>query len=51
MVKLNPIPPVIFEGGSALGGGGGGGRKVPEAYNSKTINDNEMNFGEVVKDH
>ena len=50
MVKLNPIPPVIFEGGSAWGGGGGG-RKVPEAYNSKTINDNEMKFGEVVKDH
>ena len=27
-----------------LGGGGGGvgGRKVPAAYNSKTINDNEI---------
>ena len=23
----------------------------PVAYNSKTINDNEMKFGEVVKDH
>ena len=34
-----------------LGGGGGGGRKVPAAYNSKTINDNEMKFGGVVKDH
>ena len=33
------------------GGGGGGGRKVPAAYNSKTINDNEMNLGGVVKDH
>ena len=33
------------------GGGGGGGRKVPAAYNSKTINDNEMKFGGVVKDH
>ena len=32
-------------------GGGGGGRKVPAAYNSKTINDNEMKFGGVVKDH
>ena len=32
--------------------GGGGGRKVPAAYNSKTtINDNEMKFGGVVKDH
>ena len=33
------------------GGGGGGGRKVPAAYNSKTINDNEMKFGGLVKDH
>ena len=32
-------------------GGGGGGRKVPTAYNSKTINDNEMKLGGVVKDH
>ena len=32
-------------------GGEGGGRKVPAAYNSKTINDNEIKFGEVVKDH
>ena len=29
-----------------LGGGGGG----ESAYNSKTINDNEMKFGGVVKD-
>ena len=29
--------------------GGGGG--VPAAYNSKTINDNEMKLGGVVKDH
>ena len=29
----------------------GRGRKVPLAYNSKTINDNEMEFGGVVKDH
>ena len=28
-----------------------GGRKVPTAYNSKTINDNEMKLGRVVKDH
>ena len=48
---INPIPPGLFEGGSAWGGGGGGGRKVPAAYNSKTINDNEMKFGGVVKDH
>ena len=35
-----------------LGGGGGRGeRKVPAACNSKTINDNEMKFGGVVKDH
>ena len=32
-------------------GGGGGGRKVPAAYNSKTINDNEMKLGGVVKDY
>ena len=32
-------------------GGGGGGRKVPAACNSKTINDNEMKLGGVVKDH
>ena len=46
---LNPIPPGLFEGGSAWRGGGG--RKVPAAYNSKTINDNEMKFGGTVKDH
>ena len=34
-----------------LWGGGGGGQKVPTAYNSKTINDNEMKLGGVVKDH
>ena len=33
------------------GGGGGGGRKVSAACNSKTINDNEIKFGGVVKDH
>ena len=26
-------------------------RKVPAVYNSKTINDNEMKFGGVVKDY
>ena len=46
---LNPIPPGLFEGGAAWGGGRG--RKVPAAYNSKTINDNEMKLGGVVKDH
>ena len=46
---LNPIPPGLFEGGAAWGGGGGW--KVPAAYNSKTINDNEMKLGGVVKDH
>ena len=30
---------------------GGGGRKVPAAYNSKTVNANEMKFDGVVKDH
>ena len=45
-VNLNPIPPGLFEGGSAWRG-----RKVPAAYNPKTIKDNEMNFGGVVKDH
>ena len=33
------------------GGGGGGGGKPPAANNYKTINDNEMKFGGVVKDH
>ena len=46
---------MLFEGGAAFGGGGGGGggvwRKVPAAYNSKTINDNEMKFGRIVKNH
>ena len=45
---FNPIPPGLFEGGAAWGRGGG--RKVPAAYNSKTINDNEMKLGGVVKD-
>ena len=46
---LNPIPPGLFEGGSAFFWGGGGG--VPAAYNSKSIHDNEMKFGGVVKVH
>ena len=34
-----------------LGGeGGGGGRKVAATYNSKTIYENEIKFGGVVKD-
>ena len=45
---FSPIPPGLFEGGSTWGGGGG--LKVPAAYNSKTINDNEVKFGGVVKD-
>ena len=51
--SFNPIPPGLFEGGSPWGWGGvGGGRKCPQPTgNSKTINDNEMKFGEVVKDH
>ena len=48
--SVNPIPSGLFEGDS-FGGGGGGGRQVPAAYNSKTINDSEMKFGGVVKDH
>ena len=47
---FNPIPPGLFLGGSTWGGGGGG-RKVLAACNSNTINDNEMKFGEVVKEH
>ena len=47
---FDPIPPGLFEGGAAWGGGGGR-RKVPAAYNSKTISDNEMKLGGVVKDH
>ena len=42
---FNPIPPELFSG-AAWGGG-----EVPAAYNSKTINDNEMKLGGVVKDH
>ena len=43
--SFNHIPPGLFEGGSAWGRG-------PAAYNSKTtINDNEMKFGGVVKNH
>ena len=45
--QFNPIPPGLFEGGAA----GGGGEEVPAAYNSKTINGNEMKLGGVVKDH
>ena len=29
----------------------GGGGEVPAAYNSKTINDNKVKLGGVVKDH
>ena len=32
-------------------GGWRGGGEVPAAYNSKIINDNEMKFDGVVKDH
>ena len=49
LLTLFGIPPGLLEGDSALQGGGG--RKVPAAYNSKTINDNEMKFGGLVKDH
>ena len=48
--NFNPIPPGLFESGAAWGGGEGG-EKVPTAYNSKTINDNEMKLGGVVKNH
>ena len=48
-IRFNPIPPGLFEGGAAWRGGGGGG--VPAACNSKTINDNKMKLGGVVKDH
>ena len=33
------------------GGGGGWGRKVPAASDSKTIKDNGIKFGGVLKDH
>ena len=39
-----------FWGMAQLGGGGGGG-EVPVAYNSKTINGNEVKLGGKVKDH
>ena len=44
----------LFVGGSALaegGGGGGGGGGGKYARPIKTINDNEIKFGGVVKDH
>ena len=50
MHHFNPIPPGLFEGGADWGRMGGR-QKVPSAYNSKTISDNEMKFGGVVKDH
>ena len=46
---FNPIPPGHFEGGAAWGVGGRG-HKMPTAYNSKTINANEMKRGGVAKD-
>ena len=48
--EANPFTPGLFEGGSAWTGGGGGTESAT-AYNSKTINDNEMKFVRVVKDH
>ena len=45
--RLNPVPPGLFEGGSAWGGGG----EVPAACNSKTISDNGMKFGGVIENH
>ena len=47
-VSFNPIQLGLFEYGSAWGGGGG---EVPAAYNSKTVNDNEMKLAVVKKDH
>ena len=34
-----------------LGGGGGGAKSARGLYNSRTINDNEMKLGGVVKDY
>ena len=48
--SFNPIRPGLFEGAWAWGRGGGGAKSAP-AHNSKTINDNEMKFGGVVKNH
>ena len=47
--SFNPIPPGLFEESSAWGTKGR--QKVPEYYNSKTMNDNKVKFGGVVKDH
>ena len=44
---LNHIRPGLWGGGG--GKGGCRGRKVPAAYNSKTINDIEMKLGDVVE--
>ena len=44
---FNPTWSGLFEDGSAWGRGGG----VPAAYNSKTINDNEVKFGGEVENH
>ena len=53
-VCFNPIRPELFGGAWILVvffGGEGGGRKVPAAYNSKTIHGIEMKFGRVVESH
>ena len=44
---FNPIRSRLYEAGWAWREGGG----VPVAYNSKTINDNEMEFDGVVENH
>ena len=53
MLKINQLTLFAwaFWGWLSLVGGGGGGGEVPAACNSKTINNNEMKFGGVVKDH
>ena len=51
---LKPIFLTLFRLGFlrvAQLGRGRGGRKVPAAFYSKTVYDNEMKFGGVVKDH
>ena len=50
MSKL-PDPLTLFRLGFLRVAQLGAGRKVPAVYNSKTINDNEMRFEGVVKDH
>ena len=44
MIYLNPIPPGLFEGASALVGGGGGGGKCSRPITLKLLMIVELNL-------